>query len=147
MAIQLSELTQARFPVKVTFTLAEDGGLREETITIFYKSFTLNMLDELRVIERDDVTEPPKVTRQLVALDVQSNDITEDGQPVKLTAEKLALIGLAPQQEIMRAITERVFGFEDRRRKRESDAEDGDSQERLQSDALADANAGQSATA
>ncbi len=126
MSIQLSELTQARFPVKVTFMLAEDGGLREETITFFFKSFSANMLEELGAIERDDITEPPAITRQLVALDVQSNDITEDGQPVKLTAEKLAAIGIAPQREIINAIVGQVFGLLNRNQKGRSDAEDDD---------------------
>lgn len=104
MPIEVSKLLEMRKKTPVTFTLVEDGQVKEETIEVIHRALSPAMLDALDEIERSDVTEPPKVTQQLLLLDVRSDDLTKDGQPVPLTAAVWAEIGLPAQHAIGQAI-------------------------------------------
>ena len=110
MPVEISKLMGVRERVTVPLTLKEDGELREETITVFHKPFSQSLLEELDAIERDDVMQPPKITRQLLALGVMSPDITRDGKSIQLTAETFEQMGLPAQIVISRAIWAATFG-------------------------------------
>lgn len=86
----------------LTTFVKEDSELREEVITLAHKPIDARTWAALKAIEADgngDVA-----VRQIVALDVTSNDITEGGKPAQLNAETLTKLGPVFQQELINAI-------------------------------------------
>ncbi|MGA9994656.1 MAG: hypothetical protein WBP93_04530 [Pyrinomonadaceae bacterium] len=112
MPIDVSKFSVTlRDKTPVTFTLLEDDEVAEETINVYHRVASTEVLKGLEEIEGDGVTEPPVVTRQLIFLDLRSPDLTKGGKAVALTAETLAEVGLPAQQVIARAIMYKSESF------------------------------------
>ncbi|MGB9180633.1 MAG: hypothetical protein WCB68_15480 [Pyrinomonadaceae bacterium] len=96
----------------VTFVLLEGDTFKEETINVYHRCASTEVLQGLEEIEADGVDGPPLVTRQLIFLDLRSYDLTDgDKKPVKVTPETLARMGLPAQQIIARAIMTKSDSF------------------------------------
>ena len=108
MAITIGSLTKERREGKAKLTFDEQGEVRTEEIRISFRKPTEALWNELIAI--GDVEDKATLVDQLVKLDLQSPDITnEDGTVHALTGDDLNALDLAQVSQLWAGVKDHFF--------------------------------------
>lgn len=108
--IKISSLTMERREGKATLTLEENGTVRQEEIRVSFKKPTEALWRELCAIEAEGSEEKAVLVAQLVKIDLQSPDITnDDGTVHPLTREDFERLDLSQLAELWVGVKDSFF--------------------------------------
>jgi len=114
MPIKIGSLIQERRQGKATLTVEEQDTVREEEIRISFLKPTPELYDAVTSMERaaesDEATQKDLLVAQLLRMDVQSPDVTEeDGTVHHITEKDLRALDVLQLRQLMQGVRDHFF--------------------------------------
>ncbi len=109
MSITLDTLTVKRRATKASLTLGEGEEKRTEEVRISFNTVTPKLFDELTAVADQKSVDQPTAVRQLVMLEIKSDEILDgEGNPAQLSEELLGQFSASNVSAILSAIMDEI---------------------------------------